>query len=107
MSESAEPVSRGGGRYPRTSGGARGVWALGPEVWLALTLGALRAFAPAPAVEVVEAAAWDEPVEVEAPVAPVAEAPAAQTTVDVGPSSSRPSSEVRTTSSAPARAACR
>lgn len=26
--------------YPRTSGGARGVWATGPEVWLALTLGA-------------------------------------------------------------------
>lgn len=26
--------------YPRTSGGARGVWAVGPEVWLALTLGA-------------------------------------------------------------------
>ena len=26
--------------YPRTSGGSRGVWATGPEVWLALTLGA-------------------------------------------------------------------
>lgn len=26
--------------YPRTSGDARGVWAVGPEVWLALTLGA-------------------------------------------------------------------
>ncbi|MDC4232181.1 hypothetical protein M3T53_00415 [Actinomyces sp. B33] len=26
--------------YPRSSGGARGVWATGPEVWLALTLGA-------------------------------------------------------------------
>lgn len=26
--------------YPRTSGRARGVWATGPEVWLALTLGA-------------------------------------------------------------------
>src|SRR5699024_1292008 len=26
--------------YPLTSGGARGVWATGPEVWLALTLGA-------------------------------------------------------------------
>lgn len=26
--------------YPRTSGVARGVWATGPEIWLALTLGA-------------------------------------------------------------------
>lgn len=26
--------------YPRTSGGARGVWAMAPEVWLALKLGA-------------------------------------------------------------------
>lgn len=26
--------------YPRTSGGARGVWAMAPEVWLALRLGA-------------------------------------------------------------------
>lgn len=26
--------------YPRTSGGARGVWATGPEIWLALKLGA-------------------------------------------------------------------
>ncbi|SBS73935.1 dinucleotide-utilizing enzyme [uncultured Microbacterium sp.] len=80
-----------------TDGTATGVEVYAGQVWgvlgailigagliglaLALTLGALRAFAPAPAVEVVEAAAWDEPVEAEAPVAPVAEAPTAQTTV--------------------------
>lgn len=35
------PVPVGGSMvYPRTSGVARGVWATGPEVWLALTLGA-------------------------------------------------------------------
>lgn len=80
-----------------TDGTATGVEVYAGQVWgvlgailigagliglaLALTLGALRAFAPAPAVEVVEAAEWDEPVEAEAPVAPVAEAPTAQTTV--------------------------
>ncbi|SFI35349.1 MULTISPECIES: hypothetical protein [Microbacterium] len=75
-----------------TDGTATGVEVYAGQVWgvlgailigvgliglaLALTLGALRAFAPAPTVEVIEAAAWDEPVEATSPVAPVAEAPA-------------------------------
>lgn len=68
-----------------TDGTATGVEVYAGQVWgvlgailigagliglaLASALGALRAFAPAPAVEVVDTAAWDEPVE----AAPTAE----------------------------------
>lgn len=76
-----------------TDGTATGVEVYAGQVWgvlgailigagliglaLALTLGALRAFAPAPAIEVVEPAAWDEPIATDSPVAPVVEAPLA------------------------------